>query len=275
MDLADPSRPSWVGRLAVEADGAAFLGAIRISLLEAIGVTGSISQAAKRVPLSYKAAWDAVDAMNNAAERPLVTRVAGGRQGGGTQLTEYGRKVVAMYRAVEQEYQGALDRLVCGLAGVDAEDVRQFQSLLRRSAMTASARNQFCGPVSALRAGGVFYEVCLRLDERDELVATITRESAEAMGLGIGLEMFALVKSSSVLLLTDPGVRVSARNQLWGEVARIEAGPVNCEVSLALPGGKTVTAIVTRDSVAQLGLALGKPACAVFKASSVILISHR
>jgi molybdate transport system regulatory protein len=258
----------------VEADGAAFLGAKRIKLLEAIGLTGSISQAAKAVPLSYKAAWDAIDAVNNAAERPLVTRAAGGRHGGGTQLTEYGRKVIAMYRAVEQEYQGALDRLGCGLAGVDAEDVRQFQSLLRRSAMTASARNQFCGPISALRAGGVHYEVCLRLDERNELVATITRDSAEAMGLAIGREVFALVKSSSVLLLTDPGVRVSARNQLWGEVARIDSGPVNCEVSLALPGGKAVTAIVTRDSVAQLGLAVGEPACAVFKASSVILISH-
>lgn len=270
----DPRRPAWVGKLAVEADGAAFLGAKRIKLLEAIGLTGSISQAAKAVPLSYKAAWDAIDDINNAAERPLVTRAAGGRHGGGTQLTEYGRKVIAMYRAVEQEYQGALDRLACGLAGVDAEDVRQFQSLLRRSAMTASARNQFCGPVSALRAGGVHHEVCLRLDECNELVATITQESAEAMGLAIGREVSALVKSSSVLLLTDPAVRVSARNQLWGEVARIHTGPVNCEVSLALPGGKGVTAIVTRDSVAQLGLAVGEPACAVFKASSVILISH-
>jgi molybdate transport system regulatory protein len=275
MGSLDVRRPPWVGKLAVETDGAAFLGAKRVKLLEAVGQTGSISQAAKVVPLSYKAAWDAIDAMNNAAERPLVTRIAGGRQGGGTQLTEYGRKIVAIYRAVETEYQGALDRLVSGLAGVEAEDVRDFQSLLRRSALTASARNQFCGPISALRAGGVFYEVCLRLDERTELVATITRESAEAMGLAIGREVFALVKSSSVLLLTDPQFRLSARNQLWGEIARIETGPVNGEVTLALPGGKAVTAVVTRDSLADLGLAVGKPACAVFKASSVILISHR
>jgi molybdate transport system regulatory protein len=274
MGSPDVTRPPLVGKLSVETDGSAFLGAKRISLLEAIGRTGSISQAAKAVPLSYKAAWDAVDAMNNAAERPLVARATGGRNGGGTQLTDYGRKVIAMYRAVELEYQGALDRLVTNLAGVEAGDVREFQSLLRRSAIKASARNQFSGPISALRAGDVHYEVCLRLDARNELVATITRDSAEYMGLRIGMEVFAFVKSSSVILLSDPKVRVSARNQLWGDIARVDMGPVNCEVTLALPGGKVVTAIVTRDSVAQMALAVGKTACAVFKASSVILVSH-
>ena len=53
-------------------------------LLEAIDLYGSISQAAKHVPLSYKAAWDAVDAMNNLADTPLVERSTGGKAGGGT-----------------------------------------------------------------------------------------------------------------------------------------------------------------------------------------------
>jgi molybdenum-dependent DNA-binding transcriptional regulator ModE len=58
-----------------------FLGDTRIRLLEAIDRYGSISQAAKAVPLSYKAAWDAVDAMNNLAEAPLVERSVGGKHG--------------------------------------------------------------------------------------------------------------------------------------------------------------------------------------------------
>ena len=49
-----------------------FLGDKRIRLLEAIDQQGSISQAAKAVPMSYKAAWDAVDDMNNVAPQPLV-----------------------------------------------------------------------------------------------------------------------------------------------------------------------------------------------------------
>ncbi|MBP8221486.1 MAG: winged helix-turn-helix domain-containing protein, partial [Aeromonadaceae bacterium] len=86
-------------KLEVETEFGAFLGDTRIRLLEAIAIHGSISQAAKKVPLSYKAAWDAIDNMNNLAEQPLVLRSAGGRQGGGTQLTAYGKKVVALYRA--------------------------------------------------------------------------------------------------------------------------------------------------------------------------------
>ena len=60
-----------VGKLALETEFGPFLGDTRIRLLEAIDTHGSISQAAKAVPLSYKAAWDAVDAMNNLADEAL------------------------------------------------------------------------------------------------------------------------------------------------------------------------------------------------------------
>ena len=112
--------PRLVGKLSVNTELGAFLGDTRIRLLEAIGHHGSISRAAKAVPMSYKAAWDALDAMNNLADSPLVESSVGGRHGGGTHLTDYGRRLVGLYRAVEQEYQGAVDRLARGMdAGRD------------------------------------------------------------------------------------------------------------------------------------------------------------
>jgi molybdate transport system regulatory protein len=150
-------------------------------------------------------------------------------------------------------------------------DFQQFRQLLRRMSMKTSARNQFAGAIVGMRAGQVDFEVRLRLDADHELVAVITRESAESLGLVMGMEMFAMVKSSSILLLTDASVRTTARNHLWGEVTRIHEGPVNAEVILTLPSGKTVCAVVTHDSVGKLELAVGQRACAVFKASSVIL----
>ena len=258
-------------KLEVETEFGTFLGDTRIRLLEAIVIHGSISQAAKKVPLSYKAAWDAIDNMNNLAEQPLVLRSAGGRQGGGTQLTAYGTKVVALYRALEAEYQAALDRLTASLHEESDNDFQQFRQLLRRMSMKSSARNQFAGEIVGLRSGQVDFEVRLRLDAENELVAVITRESAESLGLTMGMEMFAMVKSSSILLLTDANVKTTARNHLWGEVSRIHEGPVNSEVILTLPSGKTVCAVVTHDSVESLGLAVGEQACAVFKASAVIL----
>lgn len=258
------------GRLEVDTEFGSFLGDARIRLLEAIDRHGSISQAAKAVPLSYKAAWDAIDAMNNLAEQPLVVRSTGGKKGGGTLLTEHGRKTIALYRALEAEYQAALDRLAEQMRA-QGGDLQQFRQLLKRMSMKTSARNQFAGQIVGLREGHVDFEVRLKLDEHNELVAVITRESAETLGLSIGMEISALVKSSSVLLLADPDVRTSARNHLWGEVVRIHEGPVNAEVTLSLPGGRSVCAVVTHDSVERLGLAVGERACAVFKASSVIL----
>lgn len=259
------------GRLEVSTDLGDFLGNTRVRLLEAIAEHGSISQAARHVPLSYKAAWDAVDTMNNLADQPLVQRSTGGRAGGGTLLTEHGRRVVAMYRAVEAEYQQALDRLASQFADTPGGDVQAFQRLLRRMAVRTSARNQFVGTVCGLHEGAVDFEVLVRLDDQLELAAVVTRTSAETLRLAIGAEVIALVKSSSILLLTDPALRISARNQLWGTVSRIVEGPVNAEVTLDLGQGRSATAVVTGDSVAALGLAPGAHACAAFKASSVIL----
>jgi len=264
-----------LGRISLETEVGVFLGATRICLLEAIEARGSISQAAKAVPLSYKAAWDAVDAMNNLADAPLVTRATGGKNGGGTQLTDYGRRMVAMYRAVEDEYQNAIERLAAGMDATDSASMQDFQKLMRRMAVKASARNQFVGPVSALREGAVNFEVCLRLDEHNEIVAIITRESAENLELRIGMEVQALVKAQAIILSNTPDLRTTARNQLRGVVSRIVPGAVNSEVAIVLPGGKTVIAIVTCESVNELELAVGQPVCALFEASQVTLLVYQ
>jgi len=265
------SNAKLVGKLALETEFGPFLGDTRIRLLEAIDRHGSISQAAKAVPLSYKAAWDALDAMNNLAEEPLVVRTTGGKHGGGTVLTDYGRKIIGLFRAMEQEYQDALDRLTERMDEVQSGDMRKFQSMMRRLSMKTSARNQFVGKIVGLREGDVDFEVRIRLEADHEVVAVITRESAETLELAIGKEVFAFVKASSPVLITDPALKITARNQLWGEVVQIHDGPVNSEVTLALSGGKSVTAVVTKNSIENLGLAPGVKACAVFKASSVIL----
>jgi len=80
------------------------VGGNRIDLLEAIDRCGSISGAAREVGISYKTAWDAVDAMNNAAEKPLVRRAVGGVGGGGTILTEEGKDTVRLYRVLQGEH---------------------------------------------------------------------------------------------------------------------------------------------------------------------------
>lgn len=67
------------------------------------------------------------------------------------------------------------------------------------------------------------------------------------------------------------GMKTSARNQLFGKVLAVKHGAVNDEVVLALPGEHTITAVVTHESVQELGLAPGVDACALVKASWVVL----
>jgi molybdate transport system regulatory protein len=138
--------------------------------------------------------------------------------------------------------------------------------------MRTSARNQFAGPIVAITQGVVDSEVVIRLDPELYLTAIITRESAEALGLAEGRDVLAYVKASSVLLLVDENGRISARNRYRGAISSIHEGPVNAEVTLDLPGGRQViTAVITAQSAERLGLTVGQPVTAVFKASSVFV----
>lgn len=273
--------PALLGELKLCTEVGPSLGDTRIQLLEAIERLGSLSQAAKSIPMSYRAAWDALDEMNNLAEQPLVIRTAGGKNGGGTQLTAYGKQTVALYRALQAEYQQVLERVQQQLQNKPYQqddnfyDITQFRRLLRRISMRSSARNQFVGTVVALRTAPVDFEVTLQLDDNVQLIAIITRESAESLGIAMGQELYALVKSSSVMLVTDGRLKLSPRNQLWGHISKIHRGPVNSEVVINLPGDKTVCAVVTTESADSMQLHENQEACAAFKASAVLLCSYQ
>jgi molybdate transport system regulatory protein len=240
----------------------------RVALLRAIAEHGSITQAAKAFGMSYKAAWDAVDTMNNVAGAPLVERSTGGRGGGSTRLTERGQQLVHRFAQVEAVHQ----RFVQMLSG-EAIDLSVDFNLMRMLNLKTSARNQFTGTVSGYKAGAVNDEIELTLPGGERITAIVTRESTELLGLKAGATAFALVKASSVIVATDlqDGTRLSARNQLPGTVSAVTPGAVNAEVVIQLDGGSSIAAVVTQASVQAMGLAPGRRATALFKASSVIL----
>jgi molybdate transport system regulatory protein len=237
-----------------------------LELLERIDAAGSISAAANAMGMSYKAAWQAVEAMNNQSEQPLVARQTGGKHGGGTSLTDYGRRVVGAYRRLEKEHA----RVRAQLSKV-MTDFEQYYQLIRRFDMQTSARNQFLGKVKSIKSGPVNAEVILDLGGGDEIAAIITQDSVEHLGLKVGQEAYALIKAPWVILTTDSGLKTSARNHLCGTVVRCQPGAVNAEVIIELAGGKTVAAIVTQASIDSMGFAEGVRCCALIKASHVIL----
>lgn len=138
--------------------------------------------------------------------------------------------------------------------------------------MQVSARNVFAGTLTAVVCGAVNAEVELTTAGGDVLVAVVTANSVQALGLAEGVSAVAYVKAPLVMLLTDgEGMRFSARNQLAGVVSALTRGAVNSEVALTLPGGTVVYAVVTNDAIKELDLREGAPATALIKASHVVL----
>ena len=138
--------------------------------------------------------------------------------------------------------------------------------------MKASARNQFAGIVNAVKIGAVNAEVYVSLKGGEIIVASVTKESVESLGIKVGMDVLALVKAPQIILVTDfGGYTLSARNQLQGTVTEIKIGTVNAEVDIELTGGETIAATVTDDSVKTLGLSKGQSVMAIFKAGAVLL----
>jgi molybdate transport system regulatory protein len=235
-------------------------------LLERIDASGSISSAASAMGMSYKAAWQAVEAMNNLSELPVVERQTGGKHGGGTRLTTYGRRLVVAYRGLEKEREKVLAAL-----GKIMDDFEQYYQLIRRFDMKTSARNQFLGKVINVKHGPISAEVTLDIGGGDVLTAVITNDSAEQLALQPGAEAYALIKAPWVIVTTEEGIRTSARNNLRGTVVRCQEGAINAEIVIELPGGRLVVATVTNESVHELGLAEGRQVTALIKASHIIL----
>ncbi len=79
------------------------MGPGKAELLTHIAETGSLSQAARHMKMSYMKAWLLVQVMNRSYKKPLVLAERGGTQGGGARLTIYGRRVLDGYREMEQK----------------------------------------------------------------------------------------------------------------------------------------------------------------------------
>jgi molybdate transport system regulatory protein len=96
------------------------IGPGKAELLEAIAATGSISESARRLGMSYRRAWLLVDTMNRCFREPVVASATGGAGGGGAQVTAFGRRVLASFHAMQARVDRAID-----------PELERFSELLR------------------------------------------------------------------------------------------------------------------------------------------------
>ncbi|MDD0824586.1 TOBE domain-containing protein [Mannheimia sp. AT1] len=168
----------------------------RVELLRQIKKIGSINQAAKLAGVSYKTAWDNIDAMNKLSPKPLLERNIGGKQGGGTCLTLYAERLLQLYELLKQTQERAF-------AILHNEDIPLDNLLVATaySALQTSARNQFFGKVSSVKRDGVHAIIGIEIEGIDkEIMAKITLKSCERLNLSLGREVMLMIKAPWVEL---------------------------------------------------------------------------
>ena len=150
----------------------------RIELLIAVKRTGSISKAAKEVPMSYKAAWEAIEAMNNLSTTPIVQRETGGVGGGGTTLTPYGENLIETFEILKKEQKKFLENL-SQFTDINSGTLKD----IRRLSMQISARNQIAGTVELIANGTVNAEVYIKLKSGYTIISVITNTAVNNLDL--------------------------------------------------------------------------------------------
>ncbi|MFJ2770459.1 molybdopterin-binding protein [Streptomyces sp. NPDC087300] len=136
--------------------------------------------------------------------------------------------------------------------------------------MSLSIRNQIPGTVASVTTGEAMATVKVRLAGGQDVTAAITTESVKELGFAEGSEVKILVKSTEVSLATGPVQGLSIRNQIAGTVTDIASGGAMASVKVDVEGG-ALTAAITNDAVADLGLAAGSSVVALIKSTEVSL----
>lgn len=215
----------------------------RIDILRRIADVGSISEAARSAGVSYKAAWQAIDTLTNLAGTPLVEKAVGGAHGGGTKLTATGRMMLDLADELSRARRRVLDRFANLQSAPTGPEGNRLARVTAASLQT-SMRNQFPATIETLKIGSALVKLILRIDDTHLIRASVTKESAQLLGLRPGMEVLALAKATSIEISAGfPDEKDDVRaheNLIVGEVIRSERANKGGECSIRLPSGLVI-----------------------------------
>ncbi len=250
--------------LSLEMFGEPFLLEKRIRLLHAIREHGSISKAAKAVPMSYKSAWEAVDAMNALSPEPIVYRETGGKDGGGTTVTAYGERLLETYAVLKEEHHRFLERL----SQVTDLKTGTFKTI-GRLGMQISARNQIQAEVKEVESEEVNVKIRLALKSGQMLYSIITKEAVEDLHIEVGQTVTAICKSSNVVPLSKPDEAFD--NRLKGRVVQLKKDSINVKTVVDIGNHDRVVSVMPLEALDAMGLEEGNDVLLGIEAKNIML----
>ncbi len=237
----------------------------RIALLKNIFATGSIRQAAKRIGISYKTAWDAINEMNKIAEQPLIESMVGGKGGGGALLTPYSLRLIKVYDLLVQFQQNAFHIL--------QDESIPLESLLgaiSHVSLQTSARNQLFAKIDHIEQDNINVVLHLRLnDQKTCLTAILTQQSTKRLQLHEGKEVIALIKAPWLHLSLYP--MANSENQLLGTIQSIQQNSQDTELLINIGNDQVLCSIIPTNIYQKSPMKLAQKVYAHFSAKSIII----
>ena len=175
-----PSCKVWI-----EYNGKPVLGKGGAEILKAIAKEQSISKAAEKLSMSYRYVWNYLQKIQKAVEAPIVETYKGGKAGGG------GAKLTALGQSLLEEYQRVEGYM---------REVLADQEYWEVLGLKISARNQLKGKVVSIEKDGITAKVKVEIKTPVVVTAVITKEAVEELGVKVGDEVNAVIKSTEVMI---------------------------------------------------------------------------
>lgn len=226
------------------------LGRERIRLLEEVARAGSIAGGARAAGLTYKAAWDALDAMSRVIAQPLISTRAGGKDRGGAVLTEAGRRLIAVFHRLEAEMARIARDVAGDLAGIGiAPHELQSGYMLR-----TSARNMLRGDIAAIQPQGLTAQIEIAVAPSLRIRAEVTHRSVGGLGLHGGRTVLALIKANVVSIVGPGGFGAPDLNRIAGHIAQCEITGDQAEIILDAGHGISIAALIPAGTAWQPGM---------------------
>ena len=237
----------------------------RISLLEQIASTGSISQGAKLAGISYKAAWDAINEMNSLMSEPVVSSEKGGKGGGGAKLTEFGERLLKVYSITSQVQGMALTALLD-----DSVDMHSLLDVMAHFSLNTSARNQLTGRIKGIDSNGLNDNIGVVLAGGQSIQISVTHTSSERLQLAIDKSVLLLFKAPAVVA-SSTACNVGGQNCLTGRLLSVTELGDRAELSIDIDGKDIIYSVMPLTQTQAL--VVGEPCFACFDATQVIVAS--
>jgi len=248
------------GNFWINKENKAFIGKGRVELLKNIQIYGSISKAAKHMKMSYKAAWDSVDIMNKLSTEPLVTKVTGGKGGGGTIITTYAKEIINTYEELEQLHQNYLNILN-----------NSFNDLVITLKNEEPVFSRLNGVITNILSKEKNYEIEISLNSNQKLITISNEEFILNKKLKLNSKIQVLIETSSIVITKDKN-KSSARNSLYGKITKINDDGINTFLTIDCGQSDIIFSKITKSSHEKLYLDIDNKVYASFKAYNINIL---